>query len=142
MSGLFAGSPLEQPVTCEHCGRPAEPSPGGTDGCACPRNAAGEVCPPGMQSPRVRREKRRGKWSTVISGVQAGPEAGPEGVPSGTPGDLKPLLKQLRTRLGTGGGLSDSKTTDAAEIVLQGDHREAVVAHLVSLGYKAKPAGG
>lgn len=138
MSGLFAGSPLEQPVTCEHCGRPAEPSPGGTDGCACPRNAAGDACPPGMQSPRVRREKRRGKWNTVISGVQAGPD----GDPSGTPGDLKPLLKQLRTRLGTGGGLSDSKTTDAVEIVLQGDHREAVVAHLVSLGYKAKPAGG
>ena len=138
MSGLFAGSPLEQPITCEHCGRPTEPQPGDTAGCTCPRNAAGDACPPGLQSPRVRREKRRGKWNTIISGLEAAPDSDPPAAP----GDLKPLLKQLRTQLGTGGGLSDSTTTNAVEIVLQGDHREAVVAHLVSLGYKAKRAGG
>ena len=128
MAGLFAGTSLEQPVTCEHCGQP--------DGCACPRNAAGEPCPPKLQSPRVRREKRRGKWNTIIARIDASPE------PKST--DLKPLLKQLRTTLGTGGGLSasTSKEHPGTEIVLQGDHREAVVAHLVGLGYRAKPAGG
>jgi len=136
MSGLFAGSALEQPVTCEHCGRPAAAPPGDPDGCTCPRNAAGEACPPGLQSPRVRREKRRGKWNTIIAGIEAGPESG------GADGDLKPLLKLLRTGLGTGGGISNSKTGDSPEIVLQGDHRDAVVAQLCTLGYRAKPAGG
>jgi translation initiation factor 1 len=125
MGGLFAGTDLEQPVTCAHCGRA---------GCVCPTNAAGEPCPPGLQSPRVRREKRRGKWNTIIAGVQAGPGATPG------PGDLKPLLKTLRTGLGTGGGLSDGKA--GPEIVLQGDHRDAVVERLVALGYRAKPSGG
>jgi translation initiation factor 1 len=80
----------------------------------------------------VRREKRRGKWNTVVSGIEACPDAGP--------GDLRPMLKSLRTSLGTGGGLGEG--TRGSEIVLQGDHREAVVTRLVEMGYKAKPAGG
>jgi len=39
-----------------------------------------------------------------------------------------------------GGGLSDG--AGGQEIVLQGDHREAVVEHLQKLGYQAKVAGG
>ena len=127
MSGLFAGTSLERPVTCEHC-RAAE--------CGCPRDASGRACPPGIQQPRVRREKRRGKWNTVIAGVEASPDAG---ATSG-PGDLKPLLKVLRTRVGSGGGLSDSPA--GPEIVIQGDHKDAIVKALVGLGYKAKGAGG
>lgn len=46
------------------------------------------------------------------------------------------LLKLLKTRLGTGGTLKD----DVIEI--QGDHRDAIVAILTELGYKAKRSGG
>lgn len=125
MSGLFAGTAFEQPVTCEFC-KLAD--------CACPKDASGSARPLADQSPRVRREKRRGKWNTVVTGVEASPDA--------EPGDLKPLLKALRTTLGTGGGLGDGDGRKNAEIVLQGDHRDAVVAHLNALGYKAKASGG
>ncbi len=72
----------------------------------------------------MRREKRRGKWTTVVTGLD----------PHAT--DLKALAKQLKVRHAAGG----SPTTDGLE--LQGDHRDAVVEHLRSLGYPAKPSGG
>jgi len=127
MPGLFDGTPLQQPVTCEHCRAPR-------DACTCPRDAAGDPRPPSTQHPRVRREKRRGKWNTIIADIHASPE------PTAKPGDLTPLLKSLKARLGTGGGFGD--TPAGPEIVIQGDHRDAVVEHLKSLGYHAKPAGG
>lgn len=139
--GLFDGTPLERPVTCEHCGKPlpqgaTSPKPAAPpeigDVCSCPRDAAGDLRLPKDQHPRVRREKRRGKWCTVVSGLD----------PRAT--DLKDTLKTLRTALGTGGGLStDAADPDGPEaIVLQGDHRDAVVARLRDLGYQAKAAGG
>lgn len=118
MPGLFDGTSLERPVTCDRCGREVH-------ACDCPPVAARpEGKPPGEQSPRVRREKRRGKWNTVIAGIEGGAA------------DQKALLKTLRTTLGAGGGLSNG------ELVLQGDHRDAIVARLIELGYRAKPAGG
>jgi translation initiation factor 1 len=129
MPGLFDGTPLEQPVTCEHCGNPR-------DACSCPKDAAGEPCPPSAQHPRVRREKRRGKWNTIIAGIHAAPEQ------AAKPGDLAPLLKSLKSRLGTGGGLGKSSDGTSTEIVLQGDHRDTVVEHLNTLGYRAKASGG
>lgn len=127
MPGLFHGSPLEQPVTCEHCHNPR-------DACTCPKDAAGSPRPPSTQHPRVRREKRRGKPNTIIADIHTSPK------PTAKPGDLTPLLKSLKATLGTGGGLAD--TPRGPEIILQGDHRDAVVARLNSLGYHAKPAGG
>jgi len=115
--GLFDGTSLERPVTCEACGKAL------TD-CGCPRDAAGNLCAPKDQDARVRREKRRGKWTTVVTGLD----------PHAT--DLKALAKQLKAKHAAGG----SATADGLE--LQGDHRDAVVAHLQSLGYPAKPAGG
>lgn len=118
MAGLFDGTKWERPVTCERCARPREE-------CACPRNAAGEVCPPAEQAARVRREKRGGgKVVTIVAGLD----------PVAT--DLKALLKELRGELATGG------TTTDDGVALQGDHREAVVAALRARGYPAKPAGG
>ncbi len=117
MPGLFDGTSLERPVTCERCNKALAD-------CACPRNMKGDVCQPSDQSPRVRREKRRGKWTTVVA------ELDPEAT------DLKALLKQLRTSLGTGGGITDG------ELILQGDHRDSVVDRLNAMGYKAKAAGG
>ncbi len=117
MSGLFDGTSLEQPVTCEHCANPLAD-------CTCPRTASGRSCPPSAQHPRVRREKRRGKWCTVVAELD----------PDAT--DLKALSKSLRTSLGTGGGITDG------ELIIQGDHRDVIVSKLNALGYKAKPSGG
>ncbi|MEM9416288.1 MAG: translation initiation factor [Planctomycetota bacterium] len=115
--GLFDGSPLEQPVTCAACGKPDAD-------CACPRDAQGKVCTPKQQDARVRREKRRGKWVTVVYQLD----------PSAT--DLKQLAKQLKNRCSAGGAVTD----DGVEV--QGDHRDKVVDYLKSLGYPAKAAGG
>lgn len=117
MSGLFAGTPLERPVTCERCEKPLAQ-------CTCPRGGDGRVLLPKDQPARVRREKRRGKSVTVIAGLD----------PTAT--DLAALAKQLRSSLGAGGTVSDG------EIELQGDHRDKVVERLKALGYPAKPAGG
>ncbi len=117
MGGLFAGTSLERPVTCERCEKPLA-------ACACPRDSAGKLKLPKDQAARVRREKRRGKVVTVIAGLD--PKAS----------DLTGLLKELRTKFGTGGTIAEG------ELELQGDHRDKVVALLVERGYPAKPAGG
>jgi translation initiation factor 1 len=117
MPGLFAGTPLEQPVTCEACRRPLAD-------CGCPRDAAGKVCRPADQPARVRREKRRGKWVTVVAGLD--PAAS----------DLPALLQQAKRTCSAGGTV----TADGFEV--QGDHRDPLVKHLADLGYPAKPAGG
>lgn len=117
MAGLFDGSPLQQPVTCAQCGKAVAD-------CACPRDAAGEVCRPQDQPARVRREKRRGKWVTVV--YQLDPQAT----------DLKALAKRLKNACSAGGAV----TADGVEV--QGDHRDQVVQLLRADGYPAKPAGG
>ena len=117
MPGLFDGTQLEQPVTCPACGTPV-------GACACPRDAAGELCLPKDQEARVRREKRRGKWVTVVAGLD----------PAAT--DLKQLAKTLKARCASGGSVTD----DGVEV--QGDHRDKIVEHLKALGYPAKAAGG
>ena len=115
--GLFDGTALERPVTCAACGKPL-------DACQCPRSADGTVTPPAAQDVRVRREKRRGKWTTVAAGFD----------PAAT--DLPALLKTFQQQLGVGG------TTNDDVIELQGDHRDRVVSALKAEGYRAKPAGG
>jgi translation initiation factor 1 len=117
MGGLFDGTPLERPVTCERCGSPRA-------ACACPRNGAGEITLPASQAARVRREKRGGKVVTVVTGLD----------PVAT--DLATLLKQLRVALGAGGTVKDGV------LELQGDQRAALVERLRALGYPAEPAGG
>lgn len=123
MSGLFAGSSLERPVTCERCAQPLA-------SCSCPRDRkSGRLLDPKDQPVRVRREKRNGKVVTVIVGFAPR---------SDRTDDLPALLKHFRTTLGAGGSYSK---TDAS-IELQGDHRDKALAHLITLGYPAKAAGG
>jgi translation initiation factor 1 len=118
MPGLFAGTPLERPVTCEVCGKPLEE-------CRCPRNAAGQVTLAKDQPARVRRERRAGgKWVTVVDGLD----------PRAT--DLAALLKRLKAACAAGGGVTESG------VEIQGDHRERVVTLLKEMGYPAKAAGG
>lgn len=108
-------------MTCERCGKPLED-------CDCPRNADGAIRTPAEQQARVRREKRRGKHVTVVTGLD----------PAAT--DMAALLKEFKTSLGAGGALSGK--ADAPTIELQGDHADAIVAALRERGYPAKRAGG
>ena len=114
---LCDGTSLERPVTCEHCGKPRAE-------CKCPRDGNGNVKLPKDQAARVRREKRRGKFVTVVVGLD----------PAAT--DIDALLKQLRKQLATGGSVREDG------IELQGDHRDRIVEMLKAMGYPDKPSGG
>ena len=118
MSGLFDGTSLERPVTCEVCDQPM-------DHCACPRSAGGTVLFPKDQPVRVSRQKRRkGKPVTVITGLN--PVAS----------DLKNLLSLLKSKCAAGGTIADGV------IEIQGDHREMALSILRDLDYPAKLSGG
>lgn len=118
MPGLFDGTPLERPVTCEVCAQPLEQ-------CACPRDESGAVLLPKDQPARVGRATRRGgKTVTIITGLD--PAAS----------DLKAILTQLKSACAAGGRVDDGT------IEIQGDHRQRVLAILQQLGYPAKLSGG
>lgn len=121
MPGLFDGTPLERPVTCPECERALKD-------CTCPRTSTGELCLPAHQPARVRREKRAGRFVTVITGLD----------PAAT--DLAQLAKELRTTLATGGSVTKIKGEQAVEV--RGDHRDRVLEMLKNKGYPAKPSGG
>ncbi len=117
MGGLFAGTSLERPVTCAVCDLAVA-------ACGCPKNAAGEVCRPADQPARVQRERRRGKWTTVVRDLDP------------TASDLSALLKAAKKSRAAGGCI----TPDGFE--LQGDQRDWLVDWLKARGYPAKPSGG
>ena len=82
--------------------------------------------PPEEQDLRVMldRKSRGGKQVTLVTGF------------IGTDEDLKDLAKYLKTKCGVGGS---SKNT---EIVIQGNHKEKILALLLDKGYQAKISGG
>lgn len=94
------------------------------DRCACPRSRSGAILLPKDQPARVRREQRRGKFVTVIAGLD------------GSATDLPAMVKLFKTKLATGGTVSEGT------IELQGDHRDRLVQILRDMGYPAKAAGG
>ena len=86
-----------------------------------------EELPANQQKLRVLidRKQRKGKEVTLVTGF-VGPES-----------PLQELGKYLKTKCGVGGSVKDG------EIILQGDHRERVVALLMEKGYSnTKKAGG
>ncbi len=87
-----------------------------------PRNPAAPFAVQGAQPVRVRLERkgRKGKTVSIITGVKS-PEAGKRG-----------LLKHLKGKLGCGGAVK------GADLEIQGDQRERLVALLNELGYRAR----
>jgi len=91
--------------------------------CVCPKGAPGAASPSCV---RVGRETkgRAGKGVTTVTGL-------PLSLP-----EIDALAARLKKRCGSGG------TVRGGVIEIQGDHRDAIVAELVKLGWSAKKAGG
>lgn len=101
---------------CPSCGRPVS-------ACGCKKKPPAPLADGVV---RIRREVkgRGGKTVTVASGFQLGEI------------ELKSLAADLKRRCGTGGSAKDG------DILIQGDHRETLLAELKKKGFMAKLAGG
>jgi translation initiation factor 1 len=109
---------------CRKCGKPAV-------ACKCKKKKQATPNRPQSGYPddgivRIRREVkgRKGKTATVIIGISL------------NNGDLKQFAKELKQRCGAGGSVKDGT------IIIQGDHRKAILGELRKQGYHAKIAGG
>jgi translation initiation factor 1 len=102
---------------CPSCAKPLA-------ACACRKKQAPPVPADGVI--RIRREVkgRGGKTVTVASGFQLDDDG------------LKQLAAELKRRCGTGGSAKDG------EILIQGDHRETLLAELKQKGFAVKRSGG
>jgi len=103
---------------CPGCRRPLA-------GCVC-KTAKGQPVQPAGGAVRVSLEKqgRSGKAVSVISGLPLNDT------------QRSALAGELKRRCGAGGSVS------GANIEIQGDHRDALVAELTRRGFSAKRAGG
>ena len=97
------------------------PSFGNSDG----EEESSETLNPSEQNLRIWLERNKGGKVTTVIREFVGSEE-----------DLKDLAKTLKGLCGVGG------TAKNAEILLQGDHRDKVLAYLTKNGFGAKKAGG
>jgi translation initiation factor 1 len=101
---------------CPNCRRPVRD-------CVCPKGVPGAARPSAV---RVGREikGRAGKGVTTVTGLPL------------SVSDIESLATRLKKRCGSGG------TVREGVIEIQGDHRDAIVAELIKLGWPAKKSGG
>lgn len=111
--GLFDGTPLERPVTCDRCGKDVKQ-------CMCPAESVrqAEVAPEDQRLSVSLEKRKRGKAVTVIAGL------------TGSVEQSKLLLKTLKQDCGAGG------TLEGSQIELQGDHRQRSSQWLRAEGYR------
>lgn len=90
-----------------------------------PQGQGRPTAPPGQQDLRIHLDRLGGNRTvTRIAGF------------AGSDADLDVLCRALKGRCGVGGNAKDGA------ILLQGDHRDKVLAYLTEKGYRAKKAGG
>ncbi|AQQ72372.1 translation initiation factor Sui1 [Limihaloglobus sulfuriphilus] len=102
---------------CPDCGRPVGE-------CRCRREKKQKILGDGRVRISRQTKGRKGKGVTVITGLPLSEE------------DLKELAKKLKSKCGCGGTVKD------ADIEIQGDQRDRIMAELTKLGYKPKLSGG
>ena len=87
--------------------------------------AESETLPPSQQTLYISLERLKGgKTATVVENF------------TGQLSALEDLGKQLKIKCGVGGTVKDG------HIIIQGEQRDKVIAHLSSLGFKTKKKGG
>ncbi|GHV02889.1 translation initiation factor [Bacteroidia bacterium] len=88
--------------------------------------AGAQTPSPSQQQLRVWIDRHRsaGKQATIVRGFV------------GSDDDLSELGRLLKSRCGVGGSVKEG------EIIIQGDHRDKILAILLGKGYQAKKAGG
>ncbi|MBI2766786.1 MAG: stress response translation initiation inhibitor YciH [Chloroflexi bacterium] len=88
--------------------------------------AAGKPAAPDDGVVRIMRDRkgRGGKTATAITGLP------------GTEPELDAVLKKLKQQCAAGG------SREGRTLLIQGDHRDALLATLTALGHKARLAGG
>lgn len=109
---------------CPHCGKPVS-------ACTCRKQAAARAAKPpadrcGDGIIRIQREVkgRRGKTVTTVFGLPLENE------------ELQAFAAVLKRRCGAGGAVRDGV------IMIQGDHRQTLLAEIRKHGYAVKLAGG
>lgn len=100
---------------CPKCGKPV-------DGCICRKttHSAGD----GIVRIFRDSKSRKGKTVTMITGITLGDDA------------LRMLHSDLKRLCGSGGAIKDG------DLIIQGDHREVILAELKKRGFTVKLAGG
>ena len=112
--GLFAGTQWDVPAHCDRCGL-LEAT------CQCVPEKP-QPKPPSQQTLAVRVEKRKaGRFVTLVAGLD--PDF---------PVQNGELLTQLKNHCGAGG------CSEEGALVIQGDQKARVTAHLQQLGYRIK----
>jgi translation initiation factor 1 len=95
-----------------------------TTSCACKTKQSQQVLGNGQVRVGFETKGRKGKGMTIIRGLPLNAT------------ELTDLAKTFKQKCGTGGSVEEGA------ILIQGDHRDSLLAELIKRGYAAKKTGG